>query len=180
MGRLFELPRRLEGTLHRVLVDEGLAPLFRFRHNWHRFFSFLYLTGIKPADMAMLTGRNLSRVRNVIGYHKQTGGGYEEVETLPHLLDVFPVDMSEDQPLFPSLYSDIENDDHRADQSNEKLGVPAEYMESLLLAAGRPAASLMAFRVTILSGKKETNYSFLKSFVSRLTDPLNDHEMPQS
>lgn len=180
MGRLFELPRRLEGTLHRVLVDEDLAPLFRFRHNWHRFFSFLYLTGIKPADMAMLTGRNLSRERNVIGYHKQTGGGYEELETLPRLLDVFPVNMPKDQPLFPSLCSDIENDDHRADQLNEKLGLPAEYMESLLLAEGRPAASLLAFRVTMLIGKRETNPLFLQAFISRLRDPLNETEMPQS
>ena len=175
-----DLPRIIEGTLHRVLVDGDLRIIFRYRHNWHRFYAFLFLTGIRPADLAMLTSRNLARERNVIGYYRQSTGPYEEISVPPNLLDVFPGKTPPDEPLFPSLFSEIEDDDHRADQLNEKLGQPAEFLEALLAAAGRPAASLIAFRMTFDHGIKEGNEAFPRALITRLMDPLEIMDMPQS
>ncbi len=175
-----DLPRIIEGTLHRVLEEGDLRTIFRYRHNSHRVYAFLFLTGIRPADMAMLTSRNLARERNVIGYHRQSAGRYKEVPAPPNLLDVYPEEMSPDEPLFPSLFSEIEDDDHRADQLNEKLGPPAEFLEALLAAAGRPAASLIAFRMTFDHGIKEGNEAFPRALITRLTDPLEIMDMPQS
>ena len=175
-----DLPRIIEGTLHRVLEDSDLRTIFRYRHNWHRFYTFLFLTGIRPVDMAMLTSRCMARGRNVIGYYRQSTGKYVEVSVPPDLLDVFPMEMPQDQPLFPELHSAIEDDDHRADQLNEKLGQPAEFLEALLAAAGRPAASLIAFRMTFDHGIKEGNEAFPRALITRLTDPLEIMDMPQS
>ena len=175
-----DLPRIIEGTLHRVLEDSDLRTIFRYRHNWHRFYTFLFLTGIRPVDIAMLISRSLARERNVIGYYRQSTGKYVEVSVPPNLLDVFPMEMPQDQPLFPELHSAIEDDDHRADQLNEKLGQPAEFLEALLAAAGRPAASLIAFRMTFDHGIKEGNEAFPRALIARLTDPLEIMDMPQS
>ena len=180
MNKIPELPRIIEGTLHRVLLEADLRTIFRYRHNWHRFYTFLLLTGIRSVDLAMLTSRNLSRERDVIGYHRQSGGRYEEVQVPPNLLDVYPVDMLPDQPLFPDLYCDIEEWEYREEKLNENLGPAAEFLEALLGAAGRPAASLMAFRVTFDHGIKEGNEAFSRTLVSRLTEPLEILDMPQS
>ena len=175
-----DIPRIIEGTLHRVLEEGDLRTIFRYKHNWHRFYTFLFLTGIRPVDMAMSIPRNLARERNVIGYYRQSTGKYVEVSVPPDLLDVFPMEMPQDQPLFPELHSAIEDEDHRGDQLNEKLGQPAEFLEALLAAAGRPAASLIAFRMTFDHGIKEGNEAFPRALITRLTDPLEIMDMPQS
>ncbi len=180
MDKTTDLPRILDGTLHRVLGDGDLRTIFRYRHNWHRFYAFLFLTGIRPADVAMLISRNLSRERNVIGYYRQSTGRYEEVSVPPNLLDVYPKELPPDEPLFPELFSDIEEQEYRMEQLNENLGPPAEFLEALLAAAGRPAASLIAFRVTFNHGGKEGNEAFPRALITRLTDPLEIMDMPQS
>ena len=98
----------------------------------------------------------------------------------PNLLDVFPEEMPPDQPLFPELFSDIDEQEYRMEQLNENLGPPAEFLEALLAAAGRPAASLIAFRVTFDHGIKEGNEAFSRTLITRLTDPLEIMDMPQS
>ncbi len=180
MDNIPDIPRRIEGTLHRVLLEADLRTIFRHRHNWHRFYTFLLLTGIRPADTAMLTARNLSRQRNVIGLYRQSGGRYEEVKVPPNLLEVYPDEMRPDQPIFPNLYCDIEEWEYREEKLNENLGPPAEFLEALLGAAGRPAASLMAFPVTFDQGTKEGNEAYFRGLISRLTEPLEIEDMPQS
>ena len=180
MDSTIYLRRVIEGTLHRVLLEADLRTIFRYRHNWHRFYTFLLLTGIRSADLSMLTSRNLARERNVVGYHRQSTGCYEEVPVPHNLLDVYPNEMRPDQPLFPDLYCDIEEWEFREEKLNENLGPPAEFLEALLAAAGRPAASLMAFRITFDHGIKEGNEAFHHALISRLTDPLEIMDMPQS
>ena len=180
MDKTPDLPRIIDGTLHRVFGDGDLRTIFRYRHNWHRFYAFLFLTGIRPADVAMLTSRNLARERNVIGYYRQSTGRYEEISVPPNLLDVYPKELPPDEPLFPDLFSDLEEQEYRAEKLNENLGPPAEFLEALLAAAGRPTASLMAFRVTFDHGIKEGNEAFSRALTARLTDPLDIMDMPQS
>ena len=143
-----DLPRIIEGTLHRLLQPEDLAAIFRYDHDWHQYYLLLLTTGIWPVDAAMLTYNNLSWERNVIGHFRQTTNKYEEVSVPPQLLDDYPRGVPLDTPLFPDLFSDIEYQEYRLEQLSEKLGPPADYLESILSAERRPVASLVAFRVT--------------------------------
>ncbi len=143
-----DLPRIIEGTLHRLLQPEDLATIFRYDHDWYRYYSLLLTTGIWPVDAAMLTFNNISWARSVIGHFRQTNNKYEEVSVPPQLLDDYPQGVPPETPLFPELFSAVEYQEYRLEQLSEMLGPPTDYLESILSAAGQPVASLVAFRVT--------------------------------
>ncbi|MCH7575718.1 MAG: hypothetical protein IIA59_11410 [Candidatus Marinimicrobia bacterium] len=96
----------------------------------------------------MLTYNNISWERSVIGHFRQTNNKYEEVAVPLQLLEDYPQGPPPKTPLFPDLFSDIEEQEYRLEQLSERLGPPSDYLESILSAAGRPVASLVAFRVT--------------------------------
>lgn len=179
MDSTLELPRIIEGTLHRILQPEDLAAIFRYDHDWHRYYLLLLTTGIRPVDAAMLTYNNLSWERIVIGHFRRTTNKYEEVSVPPQFLDDYPQGVPPDTALFPDLFSDIEDQEYRLEQLSEKLGPPTDYLESILSAEGRAAASLVAFRVTYDHWINEGNEAFPGAIIAKLNEPRR-LEIPQS
>ena len=54
-----------------------------------------------------------------------------------------------EEPLFPDLYVDREDEDALERILNDKLARPRKYLQALLAAAGRPKADLHSFRTTL-------------------------------
>ena len=148
MDNVSDLPRIIEGTLHRILQPEDLAAIFRYEHEWYLYYLLLLTTGIRPDDAALLANNHISLKRNIIGYFPRGSEKYREVPVPQDVLSLVPHDHSAEQPLFPELFVDVEDPWIREEVLNERLGQPAEFMESLLAAADRPAASLISFRIT--------------------------------
>jgi len=148
MNSTQDLPRIIEGTLHRILQPEDLAAIFRYEHEWYLYFLLLLTTGVRPDDAALLTNNRISWKRNIIGFFPQGSEKYRELPVPQDVLSLVPHDHSAGQPLFPELFVDVEDPWIREEVLNERLGQPAEFMESLLAAADRPAASLISFRIT--------------------------------
>ena len=180
MEKIQDLPRIIEGTLHRALTDEDLKAIFRYKSFWSLFYGFLTITGIRPVDVAMLCSWNLNRERNAIGYYRPGSKRYEEIAVPPNFLDLFPEGIPQDQPLFPSLFSDIDEYDYRMEQLNVNLWPAADFLEALLAAAGRPVASLMAFKVSHDEAKRGENDIFYRLLISRINDASGVFDMPQS
>ncbi|MCH7574325.1 MAG: hypothetical protein IIA59_04285 [Candidatus Marinimicrobia bacterium] len=180
MDDIATLPRIIEGTLHRTLTDEDLKAIFRIKSFWSLYYASLVITGIRPVDLAMLCQWNLNREGSNIGYYRQGTTEHREVSVPPNFLNLFPEDRPNDEPLFPALYSDIDDFEFRSEQLNENLGPVADFLEALLAAAGRPVASLMAFKVTHDEAQQGENDVLYQILISRLNDARGVFEMPQS
>ena len=175
-----DLPRIIEGTLHRVLLDSDLKAIFGLKHPWALFYTSLLVSGLRPVDLAMLTHWNLSRERRAIGYYRQGSKRYQEVSVPNKFLDLFPQDVPEDEPLFPTLFSDLEEPEFRSEQLHENLGRPSDFLEALLAAGGRPCASLIAFKVTHDAAVQGENDVFYRLLISRVNNKTGMFDMPQS
>ena len=80
---------------------------------------------------------------------------YVEVPVPQDVLGMVPHDHSATRPLFPELFVDVDDPWIREEVLNERLGQPAEFMESLLAAVDRSAASLISFRITFAQITRE-------------------------
>ncbi|MCH7575608.1 MAG: hypothetical protein IIA59_10850 [Candidatus Marinimicrobia bacterium] len=180
MDTIPTLPRLFDSTLHRVLSDEDLKAIFRYKSFWSLYYASLVITGIRPVDLAMLCHWNINRRHSVIGCYRQGSTRYEEAAVPPNFLDLFPEDMPQDEPLFPALYSDLEDYELRSEQLNQNLGPVADFLEALLAAAGMPLASLMAFKVTHDEAMHGENDIFYRLLISRINDPLGCFDRPEA
>lgn len=174
------LPRPIDSTLHRALTDEDLKAIFRYKSFWSLFYASLMISGLRPHDLAMLCHWNLDRERHTIRYYTQGTKGYQEVSVPPNFLDLFPEGKSHDEPVFPALFSDIDDFEFRSEQLNENLVPAAEFLEALLAAAGRPVASLISFKLTRDGAEQGENIIFFRILISRINDVRGVFEMPQS
>ena len=180
MDTIPTLPRIIDSTLHRTLSDEDLKAIFRYKSFWSLYYASLVITGLRSHDLAMLCHLNINRSHSLIGYYGQGTKGYQEITVPRNFLDLFPEGRSHDEPVFPTLFSDIDDFEYRSEQLNENLGPVADFLEALLAAAGRPAASLMAFKVTHDEAKQGENDIFYRLLISRINNPLGCFDRPEA
>ena len=136
------LPQRIDSVIHRPLEATDIKAIFQGAGSWWLFYSMLLYSGVPCYILALLTYRNVDRERGVLVIPKGRSGRIRQIPIVPDLLEQIPADMPPDAPLFPSLYTDIEDRSIFEEELNNKLAEPLYYMQGLLSAAERPIASL--------------------------------------
>lgn len=180
MDTIPTLPRLIDRTLHRTLSNEDLKAIFRYKSFWSLYYASLVITGLRSHDLAILCHRNINRSHSIIGYYGHGTKGYKEISVPRNFLDLFPEGRSHDEPVFPTLFSDTNDFEYRSEQLNENLGPGADFLEALLAAAERPAASLIAFKVTHDDAVQAENDNFFRLLISRINDPLGCFDRPEA
>ena len=135
------LPKIIKKNRHRMLDPIDLQIIFDSAGSYRLFYEFLYYTGLRAGDVAMLRHRDIDRKRGSITCLVRKSEQVHELPLARVLLD--RLHRGEyDQPLFPSLYAKT------GKKASDRLRRPRVYMQALLKAKGRPKATLHSFRTT--------------------------------
>ena len=135
------LPRIIKADIHRSLDRYDLEVVFNHAGAWRLYFEFLYRTGLRAGDVAMLTYGNIDKKRKVIVSLIRKSRRVHEVPISNVLLNQIG-DLGADQPLFPSLYTQSER------KLNDNLAKPRKFLQGILKANNRKKATLHSFRTT--------------------------------
>ena len=135
------LPRIIKAEIHRSLDRYDLEVVFNHAGAWRLYFEFLYRTGLRAGDVAMLTYGNIDKKRKVIVSLIRKSRRVHEVPLSNILLNQID-NQNEDNPLFPSLYTQSER------KLNDNLAKPRKFLQGILKANGKKKATLHSFRAT--------------------------------
>ena len=135
------LPRIIKAEIHRSLDRYDLEVVFNHAGAWRLYFEFLYRTGLRAGDVAMLTYGNIDKKRKVIVSLIRKSRRVHEVPISNVLLNQIG-DLGADQPLFPRLYTQSER------RLNDNLAKPRKFLQGILKANNRKKATLHSFRTT--------------------------------
>ena len=135
------LPRVIKAEIHRPLGQYDLEVIFNHAGAWRLYFEFLYRTGLRAGDVAMLTYGNIDKKRKVIVSLIRKSRRVHEVPLSNILLNQID-NQNEDNPLFPSLYTQSER------KLNDNLAKPRKFLQGILKANNRKKATLHSFRTT--------------------------------
>ena len=135
------LPKIVKEDRHRLLEHEDLVIIFNSAGSWKLYFEFLYRTGLRAGDVAMLTHGNIDHRKSTIVSLVRKSRRIHEVPLAKVLLDEIGSG-SKDEPLFPTLFAETER------KLIDNLAKPRHFMQALLKAEGRPKATLHSFRTT--------------------------------
>jgi integrase len=135
------LPRIIKADIHRSLDRYDLEVVFNHAGAWRLYFEFLYRTGLRAGDVAMLTYGNIDKKRKVIVSLIRKSRRVHEVPLSNILLNQID-NQNEDNPLFPSLYTQSER------KLNDNLAKPRKFLQGILKANNRKKATLHSFRTT--------------------------------
>ena len=135
------LPRVIKAEIHRSLDRYDLEVVFNHAGAWRLYFEFLYRTGLRAGDVAMLTYGNIDKKRKVIVSLIRKSRRVHEVPLSNILLNQID-NQNEDNPLFPSLYTQSER------KLNDNLAKPRKFLQGILKANNRKKATLHSFRTT--------------------------------
>jgi len=138
---LATLPKMVKDEkVHRPLQPIDLKIIFDGAGSWYMFYAFLYHTGLRAGDVASLRYGNIDfKKKSIVKYVRKSRRIHENpiADVLINMLDR---NADKDAPIFPSLYTDNEQ--------NDRIKKPRVYMQSLLKANGREKADLHSFRHT--------------------------------
>ena len=135
------LPRIIKAEIHRPLGQYDLEVIFNHAGAWRLYFEFLYRTGLRAGDVAMLTYGNIDKKRKVIVSLIRKSRRVHEVPLSNILLNQID-NQNEDNPLFPILYTQSER------KLNDNLAKPRKFLQGILKANNRKKATLHSFRTT--------------------------------
>ena len=135
------LPKIVKQDLHRMLEPIDLQTIFEGANSYKLYYEFLYYTGLRAGDVAMLTYGDIDFNRNSITCLIRKSKRFHELPLAKELLVKVKQAKKED-PLFPTLHAVTER------KLNDNLKKPRFYMQALLKAEGRPSATLHSFRTT--------------------------------
>lgn len=141
-ARKATLPEIANGEMHRQLDDIDLEIIYEGAREWLLYYQFLYYTGLRAGDVAMLQYGNIDRERNAVVSLIRKSRRIHEFPLAAALLEAIPTEGKANEPIFPTLYSTNEK------RVNNNLAKPRKYMQHLLRLRGRPKADLHSFRVT--------------------------------
>lgn len=138
---LVTLPKVVKKVKHRMLDRIDLDIIFENAGGYRLYFEFLYCTGLRAGDTAMLKYGNIDFKRSLIIGTVRKSGRVHEFPLANALLQKLKSE-KKDIPLFPTLYANTER------KLNDNLAKPRKFMQALLKAHDRPKATLHSFRVT--------------------------------
>jgi integrase len=138
---LATLPKMVKDeTIHRELQPIDLKIIFDGAGSWYMFYAFLYHTGLRAGDVASIRYGNIDFKKKSIVKYVTKSRRIHEFPIADVLINMLDRNADKDAHLFPSLYTDKEQ--------NDKIKKPRVYMQSLLKANGREKADLHSFRHT--------------------------------
>ena len=132
----------INSNLHRMLEPIDLALIFNHSGQWFDYYQFLYHTGLRAGDIALLTHGNIDRNKKAIMSFIRKSRRIHEFPIADYLIKLIPENKSMTTPLFPQLYADNEK------RLNDKMTAPRKHMQGILRVNGRPKATLHSFRTT--------------------------------
>ena len=135
------LPPIIKKNKHRNLEPVDLNIIFENAGPWFTYYSFLYHTGLRAGDVALLKHGDINYKRSAIVSMIRKSCRIHEIPLAKVLINQISPE-SNDNPIFPALYADTEV------RMNDKIKKPRKYMQALLEAEGRPKATLHSFRTT--------------------------------
>jgi len=110
--------------------------------SWSLYYAFLYHTGLRAGDVALLTYGNFDFRKRAITSFIRKSRRTHEFPIADVLINQLDRDKSKDTPLFPKVYAETER------KLNDNLAHPRKYMQALLRIKERPHATLHSFRHT--------------------------------
>ncbi|NVM57367.1 MAG: tyrosine-type recombinase/integrase [Desulfobacterales bacterium] len=153
------LPRMVKEEKHRPLEPADLWIIWKGAGSWKLFYSFLLHTGLRCGDVALLTYGNINWSRQVLVSFIRKSRRIYEFPLAEALVDLIPKGRPREEPLFPALYVEHDDEDRRERILNDKLAKPRKYMQALLAAGGRPRATLHSFRTTFNNSLRDLGMS---------------------
>jgi len=140
-AKMATLPQMVTRSIHRQLDSIDLKIIFEGAGSWSLYYSFLYYTGLRAGDAAMLTYGKINRSKKAIVGFVRKSRRIHEFPLADNLLNMIP-NIEADVPIFPTIYTETER------KLNWKITKARKYMQLLLEANNRPKATLHSFRVT--------------------------------
>jgi len=143
-ARNVTLPNIKKVVKHRPLEPVDLKIIFEGAGGWSYYYSFLYHTGLRAGDVAMLTHGNIDRKKKAIVSFVRKSRRIHKLPLARVLIDQLPTGKDKDEPIFPGVYAVTDR------KLNDNLFKPRKYLQELLANADppRPKATLHSFRVT--------------------------------
>lgn len=136
------LPKIISTMRHRPLGPMDIKVIFNGAGKWYLYYSFLYYTGLRAGDVAMLKYGNINIDKKAIIGLVRKSRRIHEFPMADHLIDQISNSKDGDVTIFPELFTDNEK------ALNGRLAKPRKHLQSLLKMNGRPKADLHSFRVT--------------------------------
>jgi integrase len=127
-------------NIHRPLKPIDLEIIFNGSGIWNLFYLFLYHTGLRANDVACLKYGNIDFKKKSIVSLVRKSRRIHEFPIADVLINALDKNKNEDEHLFPTLYTDNEQ--------NDRIEKPRKWMQSLLSVNDRPHADLHSFRHT--------------------------------
>ncbi len=132
----------INANLHRMLEPIDLEIIFAYSGQWFEYYQFLYHTGLRAGDVALLTHGNIDINKKAIVSFIRKSRRIHEFPIADYLINLLPKNKKKATSLFPQLYADNEK------RLNDKLTAPRKHMQGILRVNGRPKATLHSFRTT--------------------------------
>ena len=138
------LPKIVHKVRHRPLNPIDLKIIFEGAGSWYYYYSFLYHTGLRAGDVALLTHANIDLNKRAIVSFVRKSRRIHEFPLAESLICQLPTGKCNDDPLFPNLYAESSR------KLKDNLTKPRKFMQTLLAEANppRPKATLHSFRAT--------------------------------
>ena len=135
------LPKITKEDRHRCLSDLDLQYIMRAAGPWKLYYEFLFRTGLRTGDVAMLKYENINFSKNAIVKMVRKSRRIHEFPISDVLLSM--IDSKDCKgPIFPELYTENEVN------LNSRLKKPRKHMQTILEVHDRPKATLHSFRTT--------------------------------
>lgn len=142
------IPQKIQGTPNRPLEPADINVVFRDPGPWWLYYALLISSGLKCTELALLLHGHIDRAQSAIVRPHRRPGRWQAIPIVPDLMREIPVGRSPDAPLFPGLFTDIEDREVFEEELNDRLDGPLGYMQALLSVADRPIASLHSLTLT--------------------------------
>ena len=147
------LPKMIKQRENRVLAPIDLEIIFESAGGWSLYYAFLYHTGLRAGDVALLKYGNIDIKKKAITSFVRKSRKKQEFPIAKVLINQLPKGMSEDTPIFPDVYADTER------KLTDNLAKPRKFMQKLLKANNRPHATLHSFRHTFNNSLRDLGLS---------------------
>lgn len=142
------LPRKNQHVINRPLEIEDLEIIFQGAGSWWLYYCLLLSTGLSCVVVANRPLECYPHEGGAIRLPEGRTSRFSEIRLGLNVMEQIPKDRLPAEPLFPTLFTDIEDLALFEEEIDDKLGEPLNYLQALLGAAGRPIASLFSFRLT--------------------------------
>jgi integrase len=147
------LPKMVKSNLHRLLDPIDLEIIFNASGSWSLYYAFLYHTGLRAGDVALLTYGNFDFRKRAITSFIRKSRRTHEFPIADVLINQLDRKKGKDIPLFPEVYAETER------KLNDNLAHPRKYMQALLRIKERPHATLHSFRHTFNNSLRDLGLS---------------------